>query len=113
MYTFNCNVFQVSLLDWDDNQYVAYYSSMKVENETYNYKLTLTGYDDVRSTLADSFTLGGHATAEFTTSDKDNDNLGSGNCAETYSGGIFFNLFHNLLYRKIVDTNTRDIYLNE
>ena len=80
-------LFQVSLQDWDDKEYVAYYSSIHVANETDNYKLTLTGYDDVRSTLADSFTAGGHATAEFTTNDKDNDNLASGNCATTYSGG--------------------------
>ena len=79
--------FQVSLQDWDDKVYVAYYNSIKVANKTENYKLTLTGYDDVRSTLADSFTAGGHATAEFTTYDKDNDNLASGNCANTYSGG--------------------------
>ena len=98
----NCNIviFQVSLQDWDSNEYVAYYSSMKVANETDNYKLTLTGYDDVRSTLADSFTLGGHATAEFTTFDKDNDNLGSGNCATTYSGGISFVAFLTVLYQK-------------
>ena len=80
-------LFQVSLQDWDDKVYVAYYNSIKVANKTENYKLTLTGYDDVRSTLADSFTAGGHATAEFTTYDKDNDNLASGNCANTYSGG--------------------------
>ena len=89
----------MSLQDWDNEVYTAIYSSIKVANETDNYKLTLEGYDDVRSTLADSFTAGGHATAEFTTYDKDNDNSADFNCASneipssgatcgsTFSGG--------------------------
>ena len=71
----------MSLQDWDNEVYTAIYRSIKVANETDNYKLTLTGYDEYRSTLADSFTAGGHATAKFTTYDKDNDNSDDFNCA--------------------------------
>ena len=97
----------MSLQDWDNEVYTAIYSSIKVANETDNYKLTLTGYDDRLSTLADSFTAGGHATAEFTTYDRDNDNDNSDDyncankipdagatCESTFSGGmkVYFTL---------------------
>jgi hypothetical protein len=67
--------------------YNAYYSSIYVGSEESKYQLSLTGYDNMRSTLPDAFTSGGHVKAEFSTSDEDNDSS-DGNCAQTFSGGM-------------------------
>ena len=78
---------QVSILDWDDTEYVAYYSNFYIHSEAEDYRLSLSGYDSVRSTMPDAFAHGGHNNAPFTTFDRDNDNWANGNCASQYSGG--------------------------
>ena len=80
---------QVSLLDWDNQEYVAIYNNFKIGSEDENYKLTLSGYDETLSTMPDGFSIGNHIGAEFTTSDRDNDDDLGNNCASTYSGGLF------------------------
>ena len=81
----------MAVQDWDEKEYIAYYSSFHVDSEETGYRLTLSGYDNVRSSLADGLTIGGHANAAFTTIDRDNDAYSSAdksNCAEAFSGGI-------------------------
>ena len=75
-------------MDWDDTTYVAYYSSFYVGSEDAKYSISLSGYDNVRSTLPDAFTSGGQASTPFTTYDEDHDNLEDGNCASKFSGGV-------------------------
>ena len=85
------NIFlQISLLDWDDNVYVAKYKSFYVASEESKYKLSISGYDNITSTLPDAFALGGQSNAEFTTFDDDNDFSQDSNCAQTFSGGMYF-----------------------
>ena len=79
-------------MDWDNTEYNAYYSSFYVGNEESQYRLSLSGYDSVRSTMPDAFTLGGHYNAKFTTFDEDNDNLQDDNCASQFSGGKYIPL---------------------
>ena len=80
---------KVALQDWDGREYIAYYESFEIDSEETGYKLTLSGYDTTRSTLADGLTKGGHTSTPFTTIDRDNDaySSGTGNCAEDFSGG--------------------------
>ena len=91
---------QISVQDWDGREYIAYYDSIVVGSEETQYTLTLSGYDDVNSTLADSLTIGEHVNAKFTTNDNDND-AASTNCATDFSGGIFMfklgQLFQSLI----------------
>ena len=88
MNTYHIICLQVSILDWDNKAYVAHYKSFYVGSEESKYKLSLSGYDDVTSTLPDAFGQGGQSNAEFTTYDEDNDSDPSGNCAAKYSGGM-------------------------
>jgi len=68
--------------------YSASYSSFYVAAEESKYRLSLSGYDNMRSTLPDAFTRGGQANADFSTSDEDNDSFQDGNCAQKFSGGM-------------------------
>ena len=79
----------MALLDWDGKEYVALYNSFKVGSEKSLYALELSGYDEASSTLADGLSIGDHINAPFTTSDQDNDNRKSSNCATDFSGGRF------------------------
>ena len=65
------------------------YDSFSIGSEKENYELRLSGYNQELSSLADGFPLGNHINQPFTTSDKDNDNRKSSNCANDFSGGIF------------------------
>ena len=78
------------MLDWDDKTYVAKYSNFYVASEENNYRLFLSGYNNVTSSLPDGLTSGGHSNAEFSTTDEDNDSDGANNCAEQFSGGKVF-----------------------
>ena len=68
--------------------YNAYYSSFYIASEESKYKLSLSGYDNMKSTMPDAFTSGGQANTEFSTSDEDNDSFQDGNCAQRFSGGM-------------------------
>ena len=76
-------------------------------SEESKFSISLSGYDNVRSTLPDAFTSGGQASAPFTTNDEDNDNLEDGNCASQFSGGMhkgyIFPEF--MFFVKIIDIN--------
>ena len=78
---------QVSLLDFDDREYVANYGSFSVGSEVTKYVLSLSGYDEETSTLADGLTAGQQTNAPFTTKDRDNDYRATSNCASQFSGG--------------------------
>ena len=81
---------QVSLLDWDDKEYVAIYNSFSVGSEKTNYRLDVSGYNAATSTMPDGFALGNHNGAQFTTMDRDNDELQGDNCASKFSGGMLY-----------------------
>ena len=57
------------------------------------YRLSLSGYNNLTSSLPDAMLAGGHSNAEFTTQDEDNDSLFDGNCASQYSGGYSSNSY--------------------
>ena len=87
-------------MDFDNTMYVAHYDSFYVGSEESKYRLSLSGYNNITSSLPDGFLAGGHSNAEFTTEDEDNDSLLEENCASRYSGGSssnFYILYHNLL----------------
>ena len=83
-------IFQVSLLDWDDQTYVAKYNNFYVASEKNKYRLQLSGYDSKTSNLPDAFASGGQANAMFSTVDEDNDSDDASNCAQQFSGGIIY-----------------------
>ena len=78
---------QVSLLDFDNREYVANYGSFSVGSEATNYVLSLSGYDEKTSTLADGLAAGHNTGAPFTTIDRDNDYRATNSCASQFSGG--------------------------
>ena len=80
-------------MDYDDTMYVAHYENFYVASEDSKYRLSLSGYNSLTSSLPDAFLKGGHSNAEFTTQDEDNDSLLDGNCASQYSGGYSSNLY--------------------
>ena len=81
------------MLDFDGTAYTAYYDSFKVGSEDGGYRLTVSGYNRTKSTLADGLSAGGHTQAAFTTMDKDNDGIDGMNCAQSFSGGERFFTF--------------------
>ena len=85
-------------MDFDNTMHVAHYDSFYVGSEESKYRLSLSGYNNITSSLPDGFLAGGHSNAEFTTEDEDNDSLLEENCASRYSGGSssnFYILYHN------------------
>ena len=96
-------MFQVSLLDFDGNSYIAKYGSFKVGSADQNYKLSVSEYD-TSSTLLDAFNWGSTVGdfqngKEFST--KDSPNRGNAMdsstgttdmpCAEVYRSGKHIN----------------------
>ena len=81
------NTLQVTVQDWDGRTYVAYYQSIIIGSEEDKYSLSLSGYDNVNSTLADAFAGGGNYGASFTTWDSDNDAWATDNCGKTWWSG--------------------------
>ena len=45
---------KVELTDWSSNVYVAYYRSFAIGDESDNYRLAVSGYDELRSNLSDA-----------------------------------------------------------
>ena len=91
-------------------EYNAYYDSFYVGDEDSNYQLSLSGYDEARSSLPDGFMHGGQYNAPFTTFDQDNDRLSNGNCATQFSGGKFMEIKNRIdkgkLSRRCTKTKT-------
>ena len=92
----------MSVLDWDNKEYNAYYGSFYVGDEDSKYQLSLSGYDEARSSLPDGFMHGGQHDAPFSTFDQDNDRGSEGNCAAQFSGGKFIRI------RKRIDMGTTE-----
>ncbi|XP_045201267.2 fibrinogen-like protein A [Mercenaria mercenaria] len=91
---------RIDLEDHDGNRAYAKYSSFKVGSKRTNYKLYVSGYTgNAGDSLADSnLSFGSHDQMEFTTTDADNDEYTSGNCAANWDGGWWFNnCFHSHL----------------
>jgi len=82
---------RVDLEDYAGKQYSAIYNNFQIARNGL-YRLTLTGYDAARSTVADSLSY--HSGSDFSTSDNDNDNY-SGNCASRSRGAWWHNKCHN------------------
>ena len=80
------NTLRVDLGDFDGNTSYAQYTTFSVGNSTTEYTLTVGGYS---GTAGDS--LDYHNGMKFSTRDNDNDDWSSGNCAQTYHGGWWFN----------------------
>ena len=88
------NTLQVTVQDWDGRTYVAYYQSIVIGSEDDKYALSLSGYDNVNSTLADAFAGGGNAGASFTTWDSDNDAWATDNCGKAWWSGKYSCNYH-------------------
>ena len=80
---------RVQLGDWSGATAYAKYSSFGVGDSVSIYKLTVSGYS---GTAGDSLTY--HNGMKFTTNDQDNDQW-SGNCAVTYKGAWWYNVCHH------------------
>ncbi|CAH1801236.1 unnamed protein product [Owenia fusiformis] len=68
----------------------AEYSNFSIADESYKYRLSISGYS---GTAGDSM-QGYHNGRQFTTYDQDNDHENSGNCAITYKGAWWYNGCH-------------------
>ena len=88
------NTLQVTVQDWDGRTYVAYYQSIVIGSEEDKYSLSLSGYDNVNSTLADAFAGGGNVGASFTTWDSDNDAWATDNCGKAWWSGKYSCNYH-------------------
>ncbi|XP_076111710.1 ficolin-1-like [Mytilus galloprovincialis] len=74
----------ITMQDFSNQNRYAMYDNFKVGDEESKYKLTLSSYS---GNAVDSFT--NHGGSKFTTKDQDND-VNSGNCAETYKGAWWY-----------------------
>ena len=68
------------------NKQYADYSHFKVENETNNYRLHVSGYTG--NTDIDGWAY--HNGSEFSTRDRDNDRDGGQSCSQTYKGAHWY-----------------------
>ena len=83
--TSHTNMLRVDLGDFDANTAYAKYSTFMVGDSVSNYTLTVSGYT---GTARDSLAV--HNGRQFSTADRDNDNLEDANCAQytVEAGGI-------------------------
>ncbi|XP_069138928.1 ryncolin-1-like [Argopecten irradians] len=98
--TRSMNILRVELETWDGLKGYAQYSTFKVADERYNYKLTVTGFTGNVTYDAMDF----HNGYDFTTRDRDHDVRGDVNCATRNYGGWWYRDCHtcnlNGLYKK-------------
>ena len=82
---------KIDMADFRGDKKYAYYNFFMVGNAASKYRLQVAGYS---GTAGDSIVYGsgGHNLngMAFTTHDRDND-LDSGNCAQSYKGGWWYN----------------------
>ena len=76
---------RVELEDWNGGKAYAKYGKFNIGDEQERYRLEVGSYS---GTAGDSFK--GHINMAFSTKDRDNDGLGSGNCAAVYSTGAWW-----------------------
>ena len=109
------NTLQVTVQDWDGRTYVAYYQSIVIGSEDDKYALSLSGYDNVNSTLADAFAGGGNVGASFTTWDSDNDAWATDNCGKAWWSGKYSCNYHiqNQLYQKPINLNLEQCFITQ
>lgn len=81
----------VEMTDWDENERYAQYQTFLVEDEDAQYRLHVGQYSGDAGT---SFSE--HDNMRFSTSDRDNDNHGSNNCAATHKGGFWYKRCHKV-----------------
>ena len=86
--TSHTNMLRVDLGDFDGYTVYAKYSTFRVGDSVSEYTLTVHSYT---GTAGNSLTHRHHNGFRFTTKDKDNDNIRSGNCAQQYKGGWWYN----------------------
>jgi len=84
----------------------AKYSSFKVEDETDNFKLKISGYS---GSAGDSLSY--HNNRPFSTKDKDNDSWGS-NCSTHYKGAWWYGSCHNSNLNGMFGSSTFGLGLN-
>ncbi|CAL4060461.1 unnamed protein product, partial [Meganyctiphanes norvegica] len=75
---------------------------MNLDSAQNNYKLTVTGYT---GDAGDALTLR-HNGQAFTTYDQDNDPWSSGNCAERFKGGWWYQTCHDSNLNGLPDLGT-------
>ena len=78
---------RIDLFDWEGEHRYAKYSHFHVAPESDNYRLNISGYTG--NAGRESFRLWQNH-QQFTTVDRDNDALSSGNCAAQYGGFWWF-----------------------
>jgi len=83
---------RVDLVDYEENNYTAFYSHFLVEEEP-PYRLKISGFDSEISSVEDS--LAHHNGMAFSTRDNDNDLHDTENCAEVYLGAWWYNHCHD------------------
>ena len=73
--------------------YSVEYDTFRVESESSNYKINVTGYSgDVYDVMNDGAIESGlHNGMNFSTYDRDNDRWSGVNCASDYAGGWWYN----------------------
>ena len=83
---------RVDLVDFEGVNYTAFYSNFQVEEEPL-FRLRISGFDEEMSTVED--TLSQHDGMAFTTSDSDNDEHESENCAKLFVGAWWYRRCHS------------------
>ncbi|XP_033645263.1 ficolin-2-like [Asterias rubens] len=96
---------RVDLTSLDDDTGFACYGSFSIADVSDNYTLTVGNYS---GTAGDRLSY--HNNQAFSTKDRDNDALSSGNCAEAYHGAWWYNAcYHsNLNGRYFNEASTND-----
>jgi ficolin len=92
---------QVELVDFEENTYLAEYSSFKVEGAEKMYSLTVNGFKS-ESTLQDSLSY--HNGMGFSAKDKDNDDF-KGNCTQPHGGWWHNSCFQSNLFGNNFNTD--------
>ena len=83
----------VELEDFKNKSYIAMYHRFKVESSPL-YRLSISGYDSLASSITDSLTTH-HNGQAFTTSDRDNDIDPNVNCAVHHRGAWWHKKCHS------------------
>ncbi|VDI32730.1 Hypothetical predicted protein, partial [Mytilus galloprovincialis] len=89
----------------------ANYSSFFIENESANYRLTVTGYSgdagDSMDQVDDRVKANGKL---FSTKDRDNDNDSRGNCAASYKSAWWFSSCYYSDFNRVYNGNNGQMY---
>ena len=104
------NTLRVDLGDFEGNTRYANYSTFSISDGSTEYILTVGGYSGTAGNSLNTGNRYSHNGMRFSTRDNDNDKYGGVNCAQSFTGGWWYNhCYYSNLNGRYFNTTTTNL----